>query len=231
MLILVYSLLSMLLGALLLGLSVYPALLLLGPLAQQGPLACSLALGAGYFLSGLSLLFWCALAHHLFLLHLKPGRHPLISFQSFRWSTASSLYMLIKYTWGDLLMCTPFFLWYLKAVGARLGPGVMINSKFLHDHGLLEIGEGSLIGGDAVLSAHAAEGKELLLAPIRIGKRCLIGQKAILMPGVEVGDGAIVAAGAIVLKNTRIPAGEVWGGVPAVKLRSRKPLKDSAPED
>jgi len=221
MLLLVYSLCSLALGALLLGLSLYPSIWLLAPWASQGPLALSLCLGAGYFLSGLCLLFWCALAHNLCGLRLKPGRYPLISFQSFRWSTASAFYMLIKYTWGDMLMCTPFFVWYLKAVGCKLGKDVMINSKFLHDHGLLEIGEGTLIGGDAVLSAHAAEGGHLLLAPITIGKRCLIGQKAVLMPGVVVGDGAIVAAGAIVLKNTQIPENEIWGGIPAVRLRAR----------
>lgn len=216
-----FTMVCMTMGGLLLGLAIYPSLLLLGPLAQHGPLATSLALGVGYFLSGIILMAWCTLAHHLTGMHLRPGRHPLTSLASFRWAMASSLYMLIKFTIGDFLMVTPLGTWYMRALGAKIGKNVMINSKYLHDHGLLEIGDDSLIGGDAVMSAHAAEGGKLLLSPIKVGKRCLIGQKSILMPGVEVGDGSVVAAGAIVLKDTKIPPNEVWGGIPARRLKSR----------
>jgi len=38
---------------------------------------------------------------------------------------------------------------------------------------------------------------------------------------VTIGDDAIVSSGAVVTKGTRIPAGEVWGGVPARRLRGR----------
>lgn len=223
MIILIFTMVSLLLGGLLLGLAIYPSVLLLAPLAQQGPLGLSMALGMGYFISGAALLFWCALFHHLLFMHLKPGRHKLTSLQAFRWASASSLYMLVKFTVGDFFMITPLGTLYLKVLGAKIGKNVMINSKYLHDHGLLEIGEGSLIGGDAVLSAHVAEGGNILLAPIKLGKHVLISQKAVLMPGVEVGDNSIVAAGAIVLKDTKIPANEVWGGVPARFLKARQP--------
>ncbi len=44
-----------------------------------------------------------------------------------------------------------------------------------------------------------------------------IGAGAILLPGVEIGENAIVAAGAVVSKP--VPAGTIVGGVPAVALR------------
>ncbi len=226
-----FTLTLLLLGGVLLGLSVYPSVLLFQPLFHKGALGASLALGLGVFTSGIAMLFWCALFHNLLMLHLRPGRHPLTSLAAFRWALASSLYMLIKFTLGDFLMVIPLGTLYMRAVGARIGRNVMINSKFIHDHGLISIGEGSLIGGDAVISAHAAEGGHLLLSPIVIGKKCLIGQKSILMPGVEVGDGAVVAAGAIVLKDTKIPPGEVWGGIPARCLRAAKaPVSEPEPQ-
>jgi acetyltransferase-like isoleucine patch superfamily enzyme len=40
------------------------------------------------------------------------------------------------------------------------------------------------------------------------------------MAGVQIGDNAIVSTGAVVTKNTRIGAGEIWGGIPARKLKS-----------
>lgn len=48
---------------------------------------------------------------------------------------------------------------------------------------------------------------------ISVGDNCFIGANSTILPGVKVGDGAIVGACSLVTKN--IPAGEIWGGVPA----------------
>ena len=55
--------------------------------------------------------------------------------------------------------------------------------------------------------------------PIHVGHHCWIGTGAIVLQGVTIGDGAVVAAGAVVTKN--IPPYEVWGGVPAKFIRKR----------
>lgn len=52
-----------------------------------------------------------------------------------------------------------------------------------------------------------------------IGTDVWIGRRTVLMRGLTVGDGAIIAAGSVVTKN--VPSGEVWAGVPASKLRER----------
>ncbi|HAZ61859.1 MAG TPA: transferase, partial [Gammaproteobacteria bacterium] len=57
--------------------------------------------------------------------------------------------------------------------------------------------------------------------PIEIGDRVTIGANAVVLAGVSIDDGALVAAGAVVPKGTRIGPGEVWGGVPARRLRPR----------
>lgn len=51
------------------------------------------------------------------------------------------------------------------------------------------------------------------VAPVRIGDRVWVGTRAIVLKGVTIGDGAVVAAGAIVTKD--VPAGAVVGGMPA----------------
>lgn len=55
--------------------------------------------------------------------------------------------------------------------------------------------------------------------PIIIGHHCWIGTGAIVLQGVTIGDGAVVAAGAVVTKD--VPSYEVWGGVPAKFIRKR----------
>jgi acetyltransferase-like isoleucine patch superfamily enzyme len=54
---------------------------------------------------------------------------------------------------------------------------------------------------------------------ICIGRDVWIGCHAVVLPGVEIGDCAVLAAGAVASKS--IPAGEIWGGVPAKKIGIR----------
>ena len=55
--------------------------------------------------------------------------------------------------------------------------------------------------------------------PVHIGSGCWIGWGAYILPGVEIGDGAIVAMGSVVTKSVR--AGEVVAGNPAKVVRNR----------
>ncbi|MEW6283622.1 MAG: DapH/DapD/GlmU-related protein [Candidatus Eremiobacterota bacterium] len=221
----IFPLFLYVLGGLVLGISLFPAVLLTSWTYQQagglGPtlrlLLTSLALGVGYFLYGFSLMLVTSLLNALFGLRLRPGKHGYFSLESLRWVLASGLHLVVKVTFIDFVVLSPFLNTWFRLLGARIGSGVMINSKFVHDVSLLEIGDGSIIGGEAAISCHAAEKGYLVLSPIKIGKNVLVGQRTILMPGVEIGDGAIVAAQAVVLKDTKIPAGEVWVGIPARK--------------
>lgn len=52
-----------------------------------------------------------------------------------------------------------------------------------------------------------------------LGDDVWVGHGAILLRGVTIGDGAIVAAGAVVTKD--VPAFEIWAGTPARKIRDR----------
>ena len=56
--------------------------------------------------------------------------------------------------------------------------------------------------------------------PVEIGDYVFIGPRAIILPNIKIGKGAVVAAGAIVTKD--IPENEIWGGVPAKKISDRK---------
>lgn len=105
-----------------------------------------------------------------------------------------------------------------------LGENVFINSgcKF-QDQGGIEIGDGALIGHNVVLATlnHGFAPEErhnLYPAPVRIGKNVWIGSNATILPGVTIGDHAVVAAGAVVAKD--VPENTVVGGVPAKVIRT-----------
>lgn len=101
----------------------------------------------------------------------------------------------------------------------HVGKNVFINCGcHFQDHGGVFIGDGVLIGSYVVMATinHGltlSERHANLPASIHIGNNVWIGSHATILPGITIGDGAIVAAGAVVTRN--VPPNTVVGGVPA----------------
>ncbi len=94
-------------------------------------------------------------------------------------------------------------LWKLRRLyGMHIGKGVGINRKANIDHTVnpkgIYIGDFTKIS-DAIIMAH--DGKRRTKADTVIGKRCYIGISAIVNCGMHIGNGATIAAGAVVIKN------------------------------
>ena len=105
-----------------------------------------------------------------------------------------------------------------QALGTRMGANTFSAGAIL-DPPLTSFGANCIVGHDAALFSHAIEGRHFSLSRIRVGDNVTIGAMAVIMSGVTIGDGAIVSAGSVVLKDTQIGSGEIWGGVPARRLR------------
>lgn len=105
-----------------------------------------------------------------------------------------------------------------------LGKNVFINACCcFQDQGGITIGDGTLIGHGVVLATinHGFSPQERgdnYPSPISIGKNVWIGSHATILPGVTIGDGAIVAAGAVVTRD--VPGNVIVGGVPARVLKA-----------
>jgi acetyltransferase-like isoleucine patch superfamily enzyme len=71
-------------------------------------------------------------------------------------------------------------------------------------------------------AAHEPDSPEFAaeLAPVRFERRCWIGTRALVLPGVRIGEGAVVAAGAVVTGD--VAPYTVVAGVPARVLRKRR---------
>jgi acetyltransferase-like isoleucine patch superfamily enzyme len=149
------------------------------------------------------------------------GRFPYYSPKAIQWASYNALILLVRYTCINFMRVTPFINLFHALMGMRLGKRVQINTAVIGDSNLIEIGDDTVVGGDVTLIAHAAERGQLVAERVRIGKNVTLGLMAVIMPGCEIGDGAVVAANAVLRKGTKIGPGEIWGGVPARKLGDR----------
>lgn len=102
----------------------------------------------------------------------------------------------------------------------------------IYNLGPVTIGEHTIISQEAYVCAgthdYTHPNLPLLRPPIRIGSGVWIAAQAFIGPNVTVGDNAVVAARAVVVKD--VPAGMVVGGNPAkvIKPREMKPDTDAA---
>jgi acetyltransferase-like isoleucine patch superfamily enzyme len=105
-----------------------------------------------------------------------------------------------------------------------IGKRVFINSgcKF-QDQGGITIGDDVLIGHNVVIATlnHSFDPEhrgDLEPRPVKIGNKVWIGANATILPGIKIGDGAIIAAGAVVTND--VAPLTVVGGVPAKLIKS-----------
>ena len=105
----------------------------------------------------------------------------------------------------------------------KVGKNVFINSGCcFQDQGGIEIGDNVLIGQQVVIATlnHDLIPKKranMFPAPVKIGNDFWLGAKATILSGVTIGDGAVVAAGAVVTKD--VAPNTVVAGVPARKIK------------
>ena len=132
-----------------------------------------------------------------------------------------------------------------KLSGMKIGKGSTVHmwANFFDPSGI-SIGEDTIVGDHAFLDGRAAltigshvdiassvmiynsehdlESEEFSARtePVEIGNYVFVGPRAIILPGVKIGKGAVIAAGAVVTKD--VPEFTIVGGVPAGKIGERR---------
>ncbi|MGE0703167.1 MAG: DapH/DapD/GlmU-related protein [Vicinamibacterales bacterium] len=137
-----------------------------------------------------------------------------------RWARYVVSIHIVRIFSGTLFRSSPIWTWYLRLNGARVGRRVYVNSIYLSDHNLIELGDDVVIGADVHLSAHTVESGVLKIAPVRLGRGVNVGVNTVVDIGVELGDGCQVAALSFVPKYSRLEAGALYGGIPVRLLRA-----------
>jgi serine acetyltransferase len=187
----------------------------IAPLSRRwlGPYHVIADLAAAMLLYGL--LSALMLRAMLALRPLQRGEFDMDSGTFTYWKLLTVTYRLGQ---GALRPLTPIFLKPLVEVlfGAKIGADVALGGT-IDDPYLVTLGDGVILGNASLVSGNVIANGKIRIGDVRIGDGATVGANAIVPPGSQVGEKALVIAGAMVIADSAIPPGETWRGNPARK--------------
>jgi acetyltransferase-like isoleucine patch superfamily enzyme len=166
-------------------------------------------------------------------MHCKLHRNAVVDGKGYlllgkRWEGSAYMPSEFKLMSGASLTVNGVFLIYTGCsisvnAGGRLvvGSGYASNNVTIDCFDRVVIGQGVAISKGVTIrdsDSHAINGKNEVSRPIKIGNHVWIGLNSTILKGVSIGDGAVVAAGAVVTRD--VPANSLVDGVPAKVLKS-----------
>ncbi len=143
---------------------------------------------------------------------LKPGRYPLWGITYYRWWLADRL---MESAPAYLLSGSSLYVWWLRALGARIGKDVVIGSMTLRAPELLEIGDRVSVGNACNFENARVEHGELRLGKITLEAHAYVGSYAVLEGNVAIREEGHLEAQSALPDGTVVPARRIWHGSPA----------------
>ena len=110
---------------------------------------------------------------------------------------------------------SPLFNLYLRALGAKVGRGVVIFSTHVPIcTDLLTIGDGTVIRKDSFINGYRAHAGFIQVGPISIGKNAVISEATVIDIDTSMGDGTQLGHASSLHSGQTVPDGQHWHGTP-----------------
>jgi non-ribosomal peptide synthetase-like protein len=137
------------------------------------------------------------------------------------WSLGYFRFWLVKIVvvanpMARLLVGTPLYTLYLRALGARIGRGATILTQHIPVcTDLLIIGAGSLITKDTYISCYRARAGLIETGYVTLGAGSFTGEHSVIDIDTALGERSQLGHASALLSGQLVPPGEVWHGCPA----------------
>jgi non-ribosomal peptide synthetase-like protein len=180
-----------------------------GEMAGSSALAASLGLLFGTYPAWLLAsvgLKWLIIGRY------REGRYPVRSLYFLRWWLATRIHAM---SGVGLLAGTPLMSLYYRLMGARVGPGCILDTPHCGAFDLVSLGAGTSIGAETQILGHRVEAGMLHLGRIEVGRDCFVGVHSGLGLGTRMGDGSRLDDMSLLDDGESIEAGGARRGAPA----------------
>jgi non-ribosomal peptide synthetase-like protein len=150
------------------------------------------------------------------------------------WSLAYFRFWLVKTLVRSdplvLFVGSPLYVLYLRALGAKIGKGVLILSRSVPIcTDLVTIGDGTVIRKDSFFSGYRANAGVIETGSLTLGKDVLVGETTVFDIDTSMGDGAQLGHTSSLHAGQSVPSGQAWHGSPAQPTTASYRTVEGAP--
>ncbi|MDD7966161.1 Pls/PosA family non-ribosomal peptide synthetase [Actinomycetospora lemnae] len=125
---------------------------------------------------------------------------------------------------------TPAYSLYLRALGARIGPGVVLLTRQVPvATDLFSVGRGTLVRKDASISCYRAHDGQIEIGGVSLGEDVVIGEQTVLDVQTSMDDGSVLSHSSSLHPGQSVPRGETWHGSPGRRATMTVPTVPPVP--
>ncbi len=114
----------------------------------------------------------------------------------------------------DFLRGTPFLPMAMRLFGVKIGKRVWLNTTDITEYDMVSIGDDTALNEDCGPQTHLFEDRIMKVGKIKIGNRCTIGARTIILYDTEIGDDVTLEPLSLVMKGEKLASGTAWTGSP-----------------
>ncbi|SEF25257.1 non-ribosomal peptide synthetase terminal domain of unknown function [Amycolatopsis pretoriensis] len=109
---------------------------------------------------------------------------------------------------------TPLLSAWLRTMGVKIGRGVWLETYWLPEADLVELGDGATINRGCVVQTHLFHDRIMSMSRVALGEGATLGPHGIVLPGAGIGARTTVGPGSLVTRGDEVPADTRWLGNP-----------------
>ncbi len=148
---------------------------------------------------------------------IRAGEHPLWSSFVWRNEVVDTFVEMVAAPWfARAAAGTPALVWWLRALGARIGRGAWCESYWLPEADLVELGPSSTVNRGCVIQTHLFHDRIMSIDRVTLAEGATMGPHGVILPGAAIGRGGTVGPASLVMRGEHVPAGTYWRGNPVV---------------
>lgn len=145
----------------------------------------------------------------------KPEQHPMWTQKVWRSEANTTTYEALAVPFLlEFMKGTPFLPMMLSLFGVKFGKRVWLNTTDITEQDMVSIGDDTALNEDCGPQTHLFEDRVMKVGRVKIGARCSIGSRSIILYDSEIGDDVKLEPLSLVMKGEKLANGTGWTGSP-----------------
>ncbi len=146
---------------------------------------------------------------------IRPGEHPLWSSFIWRNEVVDTFIEMVSAPWfARAATGTPALVWWLRALGAKIGAGTWCESYWLPEADLVTLGSNATVNRGCVVQTHLFHDRVMSIDTVTLEDGATMGPHGVILPQARIGNGGTVGPASLVMRGETVPAGTYWMGNP-----------------